>query len=178
MNRPNERPAPRPLADDERPVALLVAIALAAALAIGVLVGGLLVGGRHAGASVPGALFLAAVLVALAGAMYRRRYWAVLGFELLIAFQILAASIALVVASSLRAAAVCLASIGLGGWLFWKLVGVLGRIQATERRDLAAGDRGRLEPPPDNRRAAASSRPPDQRRAADSLTRCHDRARL
>lgn len=159
MRTASERPAPQPLAEDERPVPLLVAIALAAALAIGVFVGGLLVGGRHAGASVPGALFLSAVLVGLAVAMYRRRYWAVLGFELLIAFQILAASMALVVASSLRAAAVCLVSIGLGGWLFWKLVGVLARVQATERRDLAAAEgsrldtptgqppRGRLEPP-------------------------------
>jgi hypothetical protein len=28
---------------------------------------------------------------------------------------------------------VCLLSIGLGGWLFWKLVRVMGRIQAGER---------------------------------------------
>jgi hypothetical protein len=58
----------------------------------------------------------------------------VLGFEGLLAFQILATSLALVVASTILAAAVCLIGIGLGGWLFWKLVRVMGRMQAGERR--------------------------------------------
>jgi hypothetical protein len=100
--------------------------------------------------------------------MYRRRYWAVLGFELLIGFQILAASMALVLASTLRAAAVCVFSIGLGGWLFWKLVGVLARIQATEQRDLAPEIALRSSGPRDNARAARSSGPPDSARAARS----------
>ncbi len=67
--------------------------------------------------------------------MYGRRYWAVLGFEALLAFQMLVTSLALVVASTLLAAGVCLLSVGLGGWLFWKLVRVMGRIQAGERMD-------------------------------------------
>jgi hypothetical protein len=65
--------------------------------------------------------------------MYRRSYWAVLGFEALLAFQILVTSLALVVASTITAAALCLISILLGGWLFWKLVRVMGRIQAGTR---------------------------------------------
>ena len=65
--------------------------------------------------------------------MARRRYWAVLGFEALLAFQILVTSLALTVASTLAAAGECLVAIGLGGWLFWKLVRVMGRIQAGER---------------------------------------------
>jgi hypothetical protein len=158
MRPARERPTPRPLADGERPVTLLVSIALATALAIGVFVGAILLGGHHPGASVPGGLFIAAVLLGLAVGMYRRRYWAALGFELLIAFQVLAASIALVLATTLRAAAVCLLSIGLGGWLFWKLVGVLARIQATEQRDLAPRDPSPVEPPRRSRRAARSSR--------------------
>ncbi len=79
-------------------------------------------------------LFLAAVLALLAQGMYRRRYWAVLGFEALLAFQIIVTSLALVVASTITAAGVCVVSVGLGGWLFWKLVRVMGRIQAGERR--------------------------------------------
>jgi hypothetical protein len=71
--------------------------------------------------------------------MYRRRYLAVLGFEALLAFQILVTSLALVVASTLAAAGVCLLSVGLGGWLFWKLVRVMGRIQAGEHRDREGG---------------------------------------
>ena len=87
---------------------------------------------RHGG-SLPGAAFLAVILALLAQGMYRRRYWAVLGFEALLAFQVLVTSLALVVASTIAAAAACLLSISLGGWLFWKLVRVMGRIQAGER---------------------------------------------
>ncbi len=81
--------------------------------------------------------------------MYQRRYWAVLGFEALLAFQIIVTSLALVVASTVLAAALCLLSIGLGGWLFWKLVRVMGRIQAARahideaRRSAAIGSRVR-----------------------------------
>jgi hypothetical protein len=58
----------------------------------------------------------------------------VLSFEALLAFQIIVASLALVVASTLLAAAICVVSVALGGWLFWKLVRVMGRIQAGERQ--------------------------------------------
>jgi hypothetical protein len=128
------RAALEPLAPDERPVALLIAVGVCALLAVGVVVGALSVHdlARHGG-SLPGAIFLAAILVLLAQGMYRRGYWAVLGFEALLAFQIIVTSLALVVASTIAAAAVCALSIGLGGWLFWKLVRVMGRIQAGER---------------------------------------------
>ncbi len=128
------RGALTPLGEGERPTALLVAVAVAGLLAVVVAVGVLTVHDlRRHGGSVPGGAFLAVVLAALAWGMYRRRYWAVLGFEGLLAFQILVASLALVIASTILAAAVCLLSIGLGGWLFWKLVRVMGRIQAGER---------------------------------------------
>jgi hypothetical protein len=128
------RAALEPLAAGERPPALLVAVAVAALLAITVLAGLASVHDlRRHGGSVPGGVFLALVFLALAAGMYRRSYWAVLGFEGLLAFQILVTSLALVVASTILAAALCLLSIGLGGWLFWKLVRVMGRIQAGER---------------------------------------------
>jgi hypothetical protein len=79
-------------------------------------------------------VFISGVLLALANGMYRRRYWAVLSFEALLAFQIVVTSLALVVAETLPAAGICAVSIGLGGWLFWKLVRVMGRIQATEQQ--------------------------------------------
>jgi hypothetical protein len=132
-------PALEPLGEHERPRALLLAVAACALLAAGVLVGGLTVHdlSRHGG-SLPGAAFLAAILASLAQGMYRRRYWAVLGFEALLAFQILVTSLALVVASTIAAAAVCLLSILLGGFLFWKLIRVMARIQAGAH----AEDRG------------------------------------
>ncbi len=128
------RAALRPLAAGERPTALLVAVSVAALLAIGVLVGALSIHNlRRHGGSVPGGIFLALVLAALAVGMYRRRHWAVLGFEALLAFQILVTSLALVIATTIPAAAACLLSIALSGWLFWKLVRVMGRMQAGER---------------------------------------------
>jgi hypothetical protein len=128
------RAALTPLAENERPRPLLIAVAVAALLALGILVSVASVHDlRRHGGSVPGGAFLALVLGALAWGMYRRRYWAVLAFEGLLAFQILVTSLALVVASTISAAVLCLLSIGLGGWLFWKLVRVMGRIQAGTR---------------------------------------------
>ena len=125
------RPPPRPLQEDERPRALNVSVAVCVALALGVIVGAVSVHdlSRHGG-SLPGALLLALTLLLLARGMYRRRYWAVLAFQALLAFQILVTSLALVVASTILAAALCALSITLAGWLFWKLVGVMARIQA------------------------------------------------
>src|ERR1700727_1695319 len=128
------RDALEPLGEDERPPALLVAVAVCALLALAVILGVATVHdlSRHGG-SLPGGVFLAVVLLLLALGMYQRRYWAVLGFEALLAFQILVTSLALVIATTILAAALCLLSIGLGGWLFWKLVRVMGRMQAGQR---------------------------------------------
>jgi hypothetical protein len=134
---PRERPAPpppEPLADGERPPALLVAVGVCVVVAVAVLVGGLTVHdlSRHGG-SLPGAIFIAAILTLLALGMYRRRYFAVLGFQALLTFQIIATSLALLLASSILTAVLCLLAIVLGGWLFWKLIRIMGRIQAGER---------------------------------------------
>jgi hypothetical protein len=124
----------QPLGERERPVPLRVAVAVALVLAFAVCVSLATVHNlsRHGG-SVPGGLLLACVLLGLAWGMYERRYWAVLGFEALLAFQIVVTSLALIVAETLLAAGLCAISIGLAGWLFWKLVRVMGRIQAGER---------------------------------------------
>jgi hypothetical protein len=122
-----------PLAPGERPGALLFCVALAIVLALAVIAGVLT---SHdlakQGGSVPGGIFLAAVLLLLALNMLRLRYWAVLGFEGLLAFQVLIACLALILARTLLAAGACLVAIAIGGTLFWKLVRVMGRIQATE----------------------------------------------
>jgi hypothetical protein len=129
------RQALRPLGDDEQPMSLIVAIVVCAVLAIAVIAGAASIHdlSRHGG-SLPGAALLAVVLALLALGMYRHRYWAVLSFEALLAFQIIVTSLALVVASTIVAGAICLLSVGLGGWLFWKLVRVMGRLQAQDRR--------------------------------------------
>jgi hypothetical protein len=124
----------KPLGERERPPALLIAFAVCTALALAVIVGATTIHdlSRHGG-SLPGAVFIAVILALVAQGMYRRRYWAVLSFEALLAFQIIVTSLALVVASTITAAAICVISVGLGGWLFWKLIRVMGRIQAGDR---------------------------------------------
>jgi hypothetical protein len=124
----------RPLADGERPGAVTVGAIVAAVLAVLVVVGyarGARIGGRG---SLAGALLLAGVLLVAAWGMWNVRYWAVLGFEALLTFQLIVAALALLVASNLWAAALCLAVIGFGGWLFWKLIRAMARIQMPERR--------------------------------------------
>jgi len=122
-----------PLGPDERPPALRVAIGVALALALANLVAFLL------GADVPGSgsrtgglLFVAVMLVAAWG-MWQRRYWAVLGFAALLALITVAFSLLLLIASNVLAVVVCLAFAIAAGWLFWKLIRVMGRMQAPRR---------------------------------------------
>jgi hypothetical protein len=128
------RAALEPLAKDERPGAVTVAAVVAAALAVTILVGyasGARIGDD--GGTLPGALLLAALLLVAAVGMWRVRYWAVLGFEALLAFQVIVAALSLAVASNLWAVAFCFAVIVLGGWLFWKLIRAMARIQMPRR---------------------------------------------
>ncbi|MDO8213820.1 hypothetical protein [Conexibacter sp. CPCC 206217] len=126
-----------PLAEGERPGAVTVAAIVSVVLAALVLIGyfsGARVGGEG---SLGGALLLSAILLLAAWGMWTVRYWAVLGFEALLAFQIVIASLSLAVASNWWAALLCVALIGLGGWLFWKLIRAMARIQMPERRPAA-----------------------------------------
>lgn len=124
------RAALAPLGPAERPAPLMVAVVVAVVLALAVVLGAATVHDlARRGGSRPGAAFLSATLLLAAAGMYRRRYWAVLGFEALLGFQIMVTSLALVVASTLTAATLCLLSIGLSGWLFYKLIRVMARLQ-------------------------------------------------
>jgi hypothetical protein len=123
-----------PLAEGERPGAVTVASIVSAVLGVLVLVG-YLTGARVGGeGTLPGALFLTGIFFVAAYGMWNVRYWAVLGFEALLAFQIVVASLSLMVASNWWAAVLCVALIGFGGWLFWKLIRAMARIQMPERR--------------------------------------------
>jgi hypothetical protein len=109
--------------------AIVVAVLLALAIAIGTATIHDL--SRHGG-SIPGGVFLSVLLLVLAVGMFERRYWAVVGFESLLVFQMLVCALALVLASTVYAAIGCVVALVLGGWLFWKLIRVMGRIQAGE----------------------------------------------
>jgi hypothetical protein len=120
-----------PLAPGERPPALVIGVVTCALLAIANLV--LLAAGydvRGEDTSAFGAVLFAGLLLAAAYGMWVRWAPAVLAFQALLALTIIVASLSVLVASNLAAVGLCLAIIVLGGWLFWKLVRVLSRIQA------------------------------------------------
>ncbi len=124
-----------PLAPGERPVALVICAGLGAVLGLANLVlylAGTKIAGKHPG---PGILSFSVVMLAAAWGMWGRRYWAVLAFQAILALAVLTFSLFLVEASNVEALVLCLVVVVGGGWLFWKLVGVMARIQ-TPRREL------------------------------------------
>jgi hypothetical protein len=123
-----------PLGPGERPRPLVIAAALAALLAIANVVAwaaGLDVEGKKPGAV--GVLLFAALMLLAAWGMWERRYWAVLGFEALLAITLCIAALSLLVASNVAAVVLCVVILGPVGWLFWKLIRVMGRLQAPQR---------------------------------------------
>ncbi len=77
----------------------------------------------------PEILVFSGLMLMCSVGMWKLRYWAVLGFQTLLAIGLLGFSLALVRVNSIFWAVVCVVIIGSGGLLFWKLVRVLSRIQ-------------------------------------------------
>ncbi|HYV15770.1 MAG TPA: hypothetical protein VE972_07095 [Conexibacter sp.] len=123
----------QPLAPGERPGPVTVA-AIAAAV-LGVLnVTLYLAGVRVRHTTFAGTVLLGVVLLMAAVGMWRVRYWAVLGFQTLLAVTCVIASLSLFLASNVTGAVRAVLVIGSSGTLFWKLVGAMARIQMPERR--------------------------------------------
>ena len=119
------RAALRPLAEDERPRPLVLATLLAVALGVTNVV--LLIAGQ--GGS-PGPLVVYCVLMlGLAYGMWHKRYGAVLAFQCLLAIAVATGVLFLLRASTFVDLLICFALIVPTGWLFWKLIRVLARIQ-------------------------------------------------
>jgi len=121
-----------PLAPGERPRVLAVAAAVAVALALGNLLTTLLAedpdGGELAFAGVQ-----AAVLLLVAAGMWRRRYLAVLAFQALLAFQILVFSMGVLLGDHVLVQLAFGVLVIALGWLFWRLVPTLARLQMPGR---------------------------------------------
>jgi thiamine-phosphate pyrophosphorylase len=127
----------QPLAPGERPWPLQASVAVAALAALVNLVayaaGAKLNGSKlEASELVP---FVVAMLILAAG-MWRRSSAAVLLFMALLAIIVALFSLFLIEASNILGVVVPLLFIGGGGYLFWKLVRVLGRIQAPASREM------------------------------------------
>jgi hypothetical protein len=123
-----------PLAPGERPRPLIAATILAIALGTAnlvALVAGVEVEGEQP--STVGVLLFCAVMYLAAFGLWQARYWAVLGFEVLLGLIVIVFSLFLLRASNVLAVVVCVPIITIAGWLFWKLVRVMGRIQAPQR---------------------------------------------
>ena len=123
-----------PLAPGERPRAVTIAAAIAAALAIANLT--LLFTGYEVRGAQPkagGVIVFTGLMAAAAIGMWRSQYWAVLGFQALLGISIVIASLSLLVARNVQGALLSLVFALLAGTLFWYLVRAMARIQTPER---------------------------------------------
>jgi hypothetical protein len=120
-----------PLAPGERPAAVMIAAALAALACVANLVAyaaGVEIDGRRPEAAA--IVGFCGLMAAAAWGLWLVRYWAVLAFQVLLAAIEIFFCMLVLQASDLTALAVCLLFIVGAGWLFWKLVRAMARIQA------------------------------------------------
>ena len=120
-----------PLAPGERPwslkIAVLIALLIGGGDLIAVIISGKFnVGGAHAGPS--GVILFSVLMLVCAVGMWQLRCWAVLGFQAILAFVILFFSLLLLRANNVVALVTGLIVVGGGGYLFYKLVRVLSRL--------------------------------------------------
>ena len=120
-----------PLAPGERPTAVTVAAIVAALIGLGNIV--LVITGSHERQRVTGGLLFAAIMFVAAVFMWRRSYWAVLGFQALLGLAIIILALLLTIASNIWAALICLAIVIPGAILFWFMVKAMARIQMPDR---------------------------------------------
>ena len=123
-----------PLAPGERPLAVTIAAVVALAIAVANLVlylAGFDVRGEDPTAG--GALVVCGVFALAAVGMWRVKYWAVIGFEVLLGVLLVSAALSLMLASNLSAAVLSVAVIAASGPLFWFLIRAMARIQMPDR---------------------------------------------
>jgi len=135
-----------PLAEGERPLVVTIGAVLSLVIALSI------VGAWIAGVEVqvgntdieerPSAfqVFPPAVLFAVMGiGMLRSRYWAVLGFQAIMAIIMIGAFITLIAATSIFQALSTLLVLAVAGTLFWFTVKALARIQMPTPGDRSQG---------------------------------------
>jgi hypothetical protein len=132
------REALEPLAEGERPPAVTVGAIFSGIVAVLLwgstlyaLVTGADAGGRDVNVLQWG--FFALVISAMAWGMWKAKYWAVLGFQMLLVLLILAGVLGMVTAPTLlQIVGTLLLTVGLSV-LFWFMVKAMARIQMPER---------------------------------------------
>jgi hypothetical protein len=129
------REALEPLAEGERPTVVTVGAVVAALIALSIL-GGYLAGVKVNGevSKLPQVLAPAMIMGIMAWGMWHARYWAVLGFQLILVFLIFSAFFGLVVgASSVGQIVGTLALLLVAGTFFYFMVKAMARIQMPNR---------------------------------------------
>jgi hypothetical protein len=124
----------KPLAPGERPTAVTIAAVLAALLVVANLV--VYLAGWEVQGSQPslrGLLSYSVILGAAAVGMWLGKYWAVLGFEMLLAITIIFTALFLLRASNWEAVLFCAGVLGVCGPLFWFLIRAMARLQMPTR---------------------------------------------
>jgi hypothetical protein len=130
-----------PLAPGERPWPIVVSAILAAAFAVAnvvLILAGWQVDGKRPIAS---GLVFAGIMLAAAIGMWRLRYWAVLGWEVLLGITFIGALLSLLRAENLEGVGLSLVVMAVTGPLFYLLIRQMARIQMPkrpERRDDSA----------------------------------------
>ena len=129
------REALEPLAEGERPTVVTIGAVVSALIALSI-VGGYLAGVKVDGETpkVPQVAAPALILGVMAWGMWRARYWAVLGFQLILVFLIFSAVFGLAVqASTVGQFAATLGLLAVAGTFFFFMVKAMARIQMPER---------------------------------------------
>jgi hypothetical protein len=124
-----------PLAEGERPTVVTVGAIVAALVALSI-VGGYLAGVEVNGEKpkVPQVLAPALIMSFMAWGMWHARYWAVLGFQLILVFLIFSAVFGLLVqAATVAQFAATFGLLAVSGTFFFFMVKAMARIQMPER---------------------------------------------
>jgi hypothetical protein len=124
-----------PLAEGERPAVVTVSAVIAAVIAITTpLVYVILIAIDAGRPPLVGVLWTTYLMGMAAWGLWRARYWAVLGFDVVLAFLMIAGTVNLIASDTLLRALVSIAVVAGSGTLFWFMVKAMARIQMPERR--------------------------------------------
>ena len=129
------REALEPLAEGERPAVVTVGAVVAALIAVSIVIGyaaGTEVNGEQP--RLPQVIAPAVIMGMMAWGMWHARYWAVLGFQLILVVVLFSAFFGLVVgASSIGQVIGTLALLAVAGTFFFFMVKAMARIQMPTR---------------------------------------------
>jgi hypothetical protein len=130
------REALQPLAPGERPTVVTVGAVVAGLIAVSIIIGyvtGVKVNDETP--KLPQVLAPALIMGVMSWGMWKARYWAVLGFQLILVFLIFSAVYGLALqAATVGQVAATLALLVVSGSFFFFMVKAMARIQMPERR--------------------------------------------